>query len=198
MSARDQTQPVLAALGDELTQAIDAGRGVRISQQFTQEILDAIGGLLDQLDEAHVPRDERLRERNLLLQATARELLGRGDRDVFDLPDAAKSIREAAGVGRDADINTLLAAVATGRDVAARPEYGPGSRWQNLRDQVQELTGKLAQAQQIADTSSQTVTTLHGQLEQAKDAVRVATWVAEPAGWLIGDDARTQILEMGA
>lgn len=220
---RDQLQPYLEALNTELQTATGASRQCRFSRQFVSDLLDELGGILDDLDDALAPHDERLQEARKLLRRAAVSLLGPGDREPAAIVDAAVAIRDAAGVAHDADINLLLQEIAAGAQIYARPEYGPKSRWQALRDQITDLTSQLADAATALDESEKTVEAIRTDLEaeqlrtatltdgleketnrstrdgltvvQLRETLKAAEWNPDLQRWMLTDEERTAALD---
>jgi gas vesicle protein len=220
---RDQLQPYLETLDAELQAATAAVRQCRFPRPFVDSLLDNVGDVLDDLDDAQQPHDERLQEARQTLRQIARALLGPGDRDPADAIEAAHQIRDAAAVPRDADINALLAEIAAAAAVYARPEYGPKSRWQALRDQITNLQAQLKNTQAVADATTLTVTQLNAAVEteraradtlqdaleketvrgtadglrvlQLRDVLNSATWDDTLQLWTLTDDQRKTALD---
>jgi hypothetical protein len=220
MNARDAAPPIF----DALANATKAGNDtVVITGMLRDSIINQGAQLLDALDDAKGPHDERYDEATRRLNVIATALLGPGDRDLADIVPAAFAIRDSAGVSHQADINLLLQEIAAGAELYARPEYGPNSRWQNLRDQLTQTRTDLAAAQQATTDAEATVEAirqdlateqthfadLQSQLDsmtlratrdglstvRLQTALKEMTWDDTQQKWLMSDDARTAALD---
>jgi hypothetical protein len=206
MNARDAAQPIF----DALANATKAGNDtVVITGMLRDSIINQGAQLLDALDDAKGPHDERYDEATRRLNVIATALLGPGDRDLADIVPAAFAIRDSAGVSHQADINLLLQEIAAGAELYARPEYGPNSRWQNLRDQLTDAEATVEAIRQDLATEQTHFADLQSQLDsmtlratrdglstvRLQTALKEMTWDDTQQKWLMSDDARTAALD---